>query len=128
MMSHKPRKKRLAPAEVRTKLAAEEAQRLQKQERLASKEKRERESAALILPLFTKLHAGVRAAADVNPVYRPLVGENWYETLKLFDEHLKSLTGSNRSELLTRAFQDVGMWDAEDLMSVIKLFKFAHDQ
>lgn len=106
-MVYKPRTSKLSPYQARTL----EARRQRRREKRLG-----RELAGHAFSLFETLHLGVQVAAETNPVYRPLVGSNGYETLGLFGDYVRALMEAdkaNGTDAVTRVFKDVGMLDED---------------
>ena len=119
-MVYKPRKKRLPPEKVRANLIAQQA-RLAKPS-IPKKLRRVAEQAFTegVVEIYNKLHRGVQAAAELNSLYRPLVGEDWKETTKLLYNYTRTLPEAQRKDFIHELFQDNPL-SLEDTLPVFGL-------
>lgn len=117
-MVFKPRNKRLPPEKARANLSAQQ-ERLAKvatlDERFAKATtpneviaEAQQEVITRITKVATAMHTELQAAAEINPAYRPLIGDDWRETFRLVKEYADALPDAQRKEFFSQFTEVIG--------------------
>lgn len=137
-MVYKPRNKRLSPEKVRANLLAQQ-ERLAKAATLSERfaraatpkdivEEAQQEVITRITKVATDMHTELQIAAEINPAYRPLIGDDWQETFRLVKGYADALPEAERKDFFSQFTEVIGRsgFDPLEFVGLVLLANYGH--
>lgn len=135
---YKPRNKRLPPEKVRANLLAQQ-ERLAKAATLNERFARaatpedvikeaQQEVTIRMTKVATDMYTELRYIAEINPAYRPLIGNNWKETFRRVKVYADALPEAQRKEFFSQFKEVIGRssFDPLEFLGLVLLADHGH--